>query len=79
LARDAISDFRGLNFKAPPVSSQVAINHPLYLPMYPACGPSPLRSSMTLCGWLLTTFPSSLPFQVPSSSLKEEDLQMKRR
>lgn len=26
---------------------------------------------MTLCGWLLTTLPSSLPFHVPSSSLND--------
>lgn len=42
-----------------------------YRPMYPACGIIPLRSSITRCGWLFTTLPSSLPFHVPSSSLND--------
>lgn len=50
-----------------------------YLAMQPLWGPSPLRSSMTLCGWLFTTFPSSLPFQVPSSSLNDADLRTKHQ
>ena len=42
--------------------------------MYPPAGPTPLRSSITLVGWLLTILPSSLPFHVPSSSLNCDDL-----
>lgn len=44
--------------------------------MYPPAGPTPLRSSITLVGWLLTILPSSLPFHVPSSSLNCDDLCM---
>lgn len=48
-----------------------------YLAIYPPCGPSPLRSSITLCGWLFTTLPSSFPLQVPSSSLNDAPLKHK--